>query len=145
MAIFFLFVCSLRSLLVIRHASVVCISIFLPSRCRGSCAELPVVTGRYRDCRRKCQGSQASEPSQRQSFRPFCYDLAREYGLRLGRGGPYVLPFQVVIEFILTQTDLANLAYFAKKGILLSNHFAATHPSQPNYAAAISGDYFGMK
>ncbi|KAF2205920.1 phosphoesterase-domain-containing protein [Delitschia confertaspora ATCC 74209] len=47
-----------------------------------------------------------------------------------------------------TDFDLAagdpNLAYFAKKGILLDNHFAVTHPSEPNYAAAISGDYFGM-
>ncbi|KAF2501761.1 phosphoesterase-domain-containing protein [Lophium mytilinum] len=37
-----------------------------------------------------------------------------------------------------------NLAYFAQKGITLSNAFAVTHPSEPNYAAAISGDYFGM-
>lgn len=37
-----------------------------------------------------------------------------------------------------------NLAYFAKKGITLSNLFAVTHPSEPNYASAIGGDYFGM-
>ena len=47
-----------------------------------------------------------------------------------------------------TDYDLAagdpNLAWLAKKGITLSNHFAVTHPSMPNYAAAISGDYFGI-
>ncbi|KAF2741377.1 phosphoesterase-domain-containing protein [Polyplosphaeria fusca] len=47
-----------------------------------------------------------------------------------------------------TDYDLAagdpNLAWLAKKGILLSNHFAVTHPSMPNYAAAISGDYYGI-
>lgn len=47
-----------------------------------------------------------------------------------------------------TDYDLAigdpSLAWLAKKGIALSNHFALTHPSQPNYAAAISGDYYGM-
>jgi acid phosphatase len=47
-----------------------------------------------------------------------------------------------------TDYDLAagdpNLAWLAKKGISLSNHFAVTHPSMPNYAAAISGDYYGI-
>jgi acid phosphatase len=47
-----------------------------------------------------------------------------------------------------TDYDLAagdpNLKWLAKKGITLSNHFAVTHPSMPNYAAAISGDYFGI-
>ncbi|EON96763.1 putative acid phosphatase protein [Phaeoacremonium minimum UCRPA7] len=37
-----------------------------------------------------------------------------------------------------------NLAWLATKGITLSNHFAVTHPSEPNYVAAIGGDYFGM-
>ncbi|OAA48110.1 acid phosphatase [Beauveria brongniartii RCEF 3172] len=38
-----------------------------------------------------------------------------------------------------------NFNWFAKKGILLSNYFAVTHPSQPNYMASIAGDYFGMQ
>ena len=38
-----------------------------------------------------------------------------------------------------------NLAYLAKKGILLSNYFAVTHPSQPNYVASFSGDNYGME
>lgn len=37
-----------------------------------------------------------------------------------------------------------NLTWLAKKGITLSNQFAVTHPSEPNYVAAIGGDYFGM-
>lgn len=41
-------------------------------------------------------------------------------------------------------TVLANLAFFAKKGITLENYYGVTHPSEPNYAAAIAGDYFGM-
>jgi acid phosphatase len=47
-----------------------------------------------------------------------------------------------------TDYDLAagdpNLAWLANKGISLTNYFAVTHPSQPNYAAAISGDYYGV-
>ncbi|KAF2270970.1 phosphoesterase-domain-containing protein [Lojkania enalia] len=47
-----------------------------------------------------------------------------------------------------TDYDLAigdpNLAWLAKRGITLSNHFALTHPSMPNYAAAVSGDYYGI-
>lgn len=40
---------------------------------------------------------------------------------------------------------IANFDFFAKKGITLSNYFGVTHPSQPNYVAAIAGDYFGMQ
>lgn len=47
-----------------------------------------------------------------------------------------------------TDYDLAigdpNLAALAKKGISLTNKFAVTHPSMPNYAAAVSGDYYGI-
>lgn len=47
-----------------------------------------------------------------------------------------------------TDYDLAvgdpNLAWLAKKGITLSNYMAVTHPSMPNYAASISGDYYGI-
>ncbi|RCI07913.1 hypothetical protein L249_5888 [Ophiocordyceps polyrhachis-furcata BCC 54312] len=38
----------------------------------------------------------------------------------------------------------ANFNFFANKGISLSNYYAVTHPSQPNYMASIAGDYFGM-
>ncbi|KAK2057404.1 phosphoesterase-like protein [Colletotrichum caudatum] len=38
-----------------------------------------------------------------------------------------------------------NLAWLAERGILLDNNFAVTHPSQPNYFAAVCGDYLGMQ
>ncbi|KAG5917731.1 hypothetical protein E4U53_004169, partial [Claviceps sorghi] len=38
-----------------------------------------------------------------------------------------------------------NFRWFADKGITLSNYFAVTHPSQPNYMASIAGDYFGLQ
>ncbi|ATY63410.1 Phosphoesterase family [Cordyceps militaris] len=38
----------------------------------------------------------------------------------------------------------ANFKWLSKKGITLTNYFAATHPSQPNYMASIAGDYFGL-
>lgn len=54
----------------------------------------------------------------------------------------------VVIWLENTDYDKAagdpNLAYLAKKGITLSNYYAVTHPSEPNYVASIGGDYFGM-
>ncbi|KAK0629024.1 phosphoesterase family-domain-containing protein [Bombardia bombarda] len=37
-----------------------------------------------------------------------------------------------------------NMEWIASHGILLTNYFAVTHPSQPNYAAAVGGDTFGM-
>ena len=30
-----------------------------------------------------------------------------------------------------------------KQGILLDSFYAVTHPSEPNYIAAIGGDFFG--
>ena len=38
----------------------------------------------------------------------------------------------------------ANLQKFQKQGITMTNYFAVTHPSEPNYIAAVGGDYFGM-
>ncbi|KAG2416055.1 phosphate-repressible acid phosphatase precursor [Aspergillus terreus] len=37
-----------------------------------------------------------------------------------------------------------NLAYLASLGITLTNYFAITHPSQPNYVAAVGGNTFGI-
>ncbi|KAJ5168875.1 uncharacterized protein N7482_004469 [Penicillium canariense] len=37
-----------------------------------------------------------------------------------------------------------NLAYLASLGITLTNYFAITHPSQPNYVAAVGGSTFGI-
>jgi acid phosphatase len=38
-----------------------------------------------------------------------------------------------------------NLQFLAKKGIALTNYYAVTHPSEPNYAAVVAGDEFGME
>ncbi|KAK9388574.1 phosphoesterase family-domain-containing protein [Lipomyces mesembrius] len=38
----------------------------------------------------------------------------------------------------------ADLAYLSESGLLLTNYFAASHPSEPNYVAAVGGDYFGI-
>ncbi|EFX06642.1 acid phosphatase phoa [Grosmannia clavigera kw1407] len=46
-------------------------------------------------------------------------------------------------DYTLAVND-PNLAFFAKKGITLENYYGVTHPSEPNYAASIAGDYFGM-
>lgn len=37
-----------------------------------------------------------------------------------------------------------NMEALAKQGITLTNYFATTHPSEPNYCAAAGGDNFGM-
>ncbi|KAK7949499.1 acid phosphatase [Apiospora saccharicola] len=55
----------------------------------------------------------------------------------------------VVIWLENTDYDMAygdeNLNWLAKQGITLSGYHAVTHPSEPNYVAAIGGDYFGMQ
>ncbi|KAK3986631.1 putative acid phosphatase [Cladorrhinum sp. PSN332] len=38
----------------------------------------------------------------------------------------------------------ASITDLARRGILLTGFYAHTHPSQPNYLAAIGGDYFGL-
>lgn len=38
----------------------------------------------------------------------------------------------------------AHFADLKREGITLTKFYAQTHPSQPNYIAAIGGDYFGM-
>lgn len=37
-----------------------------------------------------------------------------------------------------------NLAWLATKGVTLTNYYGVTHPSEPNYVAAVGGDNFGM-
>ncbi|CAD6452628.1 16b04893-c8a2-41ac-a81b-6f182d858b85 [Sclerotinia trifoliorum] len=37
-----------------------------------------------------------------------------------------------------------NFSSFAEKGITLEGYRAVTHPSEPNYLAAVGGDYFGL-
>ncbi|KAG9653246.1 acid phosphatase phoa, partial [Aureobasidium melanogenum] len=58
--------------------------------------------------------------------------------------------FDRFVTIWLENTDFAaaqgdpNLAWLAEKGIALNNYFGVTHPSEPNYLAAICGDHFGL-
>ena len=38
-----------------------------------------------------------------------------------------------------------NMQFLASQGITLTNYYATTHPSEPNYAAVVAGDNFGME
>ncbi|ONH67792.1 putative acid phosphatase [Cyberlindnera fabianii] len=54
----------------------------------------------------------------------------------------------VVIWLENTDFDKAaesdGLHWLAQYGVTLTNYWAVTHPSEPNYAASVGGDYFGM-
>jgi acid phosphatase len=58
--------------------------------------------------------------------------------------------FDRFITIWLENTDFSNaaadpnIAALAKQGILLTNYFSLTHTSEPNYVAAVGGEYFGM-
>ncbi|KAL4871588.1 hypothetical protein BDV12DRAFT_164016 [Aspergillus spectabilis] len=54
--------------------------------------------------------------------------------------------FQVWFENIDYENAAAdeNLKWLASQGIALTNLYALTHPSEPNYCAAAGGDTFGM-
>lgn len=40
--------------------------------------------------------------------------------------------------------DDSNMAKLAEQGIILTNYWALTHPSEPNYLASVGGDYFSL-
>jgi acid phosphatase len=54
----------------------------------------------------------------------------------------------VVIWLENTDFDQAaeepNMAWVASQGITLTNYWALTHPSEPNYMASVGGDYFSL-
>ncbi|CAG8043164.1 unnamed protein product [Penicillium olsonii] len=54
--------------------------------------------------------------------------------------------YQVWLENIDFEDSAAdtNMQWLASQGILLTNFYAVTHPSEPNYCAAAGGDTFGM-
>ncbi|KAK3376268.1 phosphoesterase family-domain-containing protein [Lasiosphaeria ovina] len=60
------------------------------------------------------------------------------------------LKFERFVQIFLENQDYSaaiantNLAYLATQGIKLTNYFAITHPSQPNYVAAAGGSAFGV-
>ncbi|KAF2501780.1 phosphoesterase-domain-containing protein [Lophium mytilinum] len=54
------------------------------------------------------------------------------------------------IQIWLENTDYSlaagdpSIAWLSTHGITLTNYWAVTHPSQPNYLASVSGDHFGL-
>ncbi|KAJ7065136.1 phosphoesterase family-domain-containing protein [Mycena belliarum] len=58
--------------------------------------------------------------------------------------------FDRIIQVWLENTDYESAAatpvfeQLAKQGLLFTNYKAVTHPSEPNYVAALGGDFFGM-
>ncbi|OJJ47680.1 hypothetical protein ASPZODRAFT_1744248 [Penicilliopsis zonata CBS 506.65] len=47
------------------------------------------------------------------------------------------------IDYDVAAND-TNMQWLAEQGILLTNYYGTTHPSEPNYCASASGDNFGM-
>jgi acid phosphatase len=58
--------------------------------------------------------------------------------------------FDRIFTIWLENADYAKAAYdtslaaLATNGITLTNYWALTHPSEPNYLASVGGDYFGL-
>jgi hypothetical protein len=69
------------------------------------------------------------------------------------KGSPSYVGGQVFDRFVniwFENTDYSkaaadpNFQWLASQGISLTNFYGVTHPSQPNYIAAVGGDNFGM-
>ncbi|KAK1458404.1 phosphoesterase [Colletotrichum cuscutae] len=58
-------------------------------------------------------------------------------------GLPHSLTLVTRQDFAKVVKD-SHIADLKKDGILLTNYYAHTHPSQANYIAALAGDYFGL-
>ena len=71
-----------------------------------------------------------------------CFSIT---SIRFGWKIRYYLQFFVLI---IQDYDKAfgnsDLQFLASQGITLTNYYAVTHPSEPNYAAVVGGDYFGI-
>lgn len=58
--------------------------------------------------------------------------------------------FDRIIQIWLENTDYNDAATssafteLTTQGLLLSQYYATTHPSEPNYAAVVGGDFWGM-
>ncbi|KAG0044073.1 hypothetical protein BGZ83_010700, partial [Gryganskiella cystojenkinii] len=65
-------------------------------------------------------------------------------------GAPKGAAFDHILVIFLENTDYSlaysdpNFQKLIRTGVLLNNYHALTHPSQPNYLAAIAGNYFGV-
>ncbi|KAE8443951.1 hypothetical protein EG329_001175 [Mollisiaceae sp. DMI_Dod_QoI] len=58
--------------------------------------------------------------------------------------------FDRIVQIWMENTDYdkaasdPNMQFLASQGITLSNYYAVTHPSEPNYVAVVAGDNFGI-
>jgi acid phosphatase len=73
-----------------------------------------------------------------------------QYGLKIKYGSSpssYVLgrtiPNNLLQDFTKVDQN-SDIVDLARQGILLTEYYGLTHPSQPNYIASIGGDYFGL-
>ena len=48
------------------------------------------------------------------------------------------------VDHLSTLPVSSACRFLASQGISLTNYFATTHPSEPNYCASVAGDNFGM-
>lgn len=51
---------------------------------------------------------------------------------------------KIPIDQKLTTGYVANLQWVASQGIVLTDYYSVTHPSQPNYVAAVGGSTFNV-
>lgn len=73
--------------------------------------------------------------------------MAREPGTRRSLLHLATTAFTLTISTLQDYAKVILDPHFAdlkREGISLTKYYAHTHPSQPNYLAAISGDYFGL-
>lgn len=69
---------------------------------------------------------------------------------RFGLRTLYLQPLNSSFSQLISSQDYGkaaadpNMQFLATQGITLSNFYAVTHPSEPNYAAVVGGDEFGM-
>ncbi|KAJ6544504.1 hypothetical protein B0H19DRAFT_1221965 [Mycena capillaripes] len=78
------------------------------------------------------------------NYTSFSNSTLNDKGIVVGKA------FNRIIQVWLENTDFETAAStpifesLAEQGILFTNYNGVTHPSQPNYVAAIGGDFFGM-
>jgi phospholipase C len=69
-------------------------------------------------------------------------------------GTPAIPHYQHIVEIVMENTsydtivgnpDAPNLNALAARYGLATDYFGVTHPSEPNYVAAVGGDYFGIQ
>jgi len=66
------------------------------------------------------------------------------YQIWLENTVPLGTPIRADFQDFDKAVSQSDLAYLATQGILLTNYYAVTHPSEPNYVSVVGGDYFGI-